>query len=251
MKSRPQSRGDEARPLAAQNVYKSFGGLRVLRGISLELHAGEVCGLIGPNGAGKSTLFNILTGHLPGDGGDVLLFGREVTGERPHVLARRGLIRSFQSPKTVEDETVLENAAIGAQFCGFDLDAARENARRLLTELGVPTGDWAKRPAEVTPPVRRMTQIVRTLTMNPKVVLLDEPMAGLDGNQIERVCRLISRLAEEGMSILLVEHRIDAVMAVAHRALVLAGGHIIFEGRPEAAKEDARVQTAYFGVSER
>jgi branched-chain amino acid transport system ATP-binding protein len=232
--------------LQARTITKSFGSFRAVDGASLAVGEGTILGLIGPNGAGKSTLFNCLTGDLPPTSGEVLLDDRDVTSMAPETRARLGLARTFQVPQTFEDMTVLENVMIGAFLRTSDPAEARERARAVIadTELGA----VADLPARsLGTPGRKRLEIARALATSPRVLLLDEAMAGLMPADVQRAITLIRRIHATGVTIVIIEHIIEVIVSLAQHVVVLHQGRRIAAGTPEEITADPQVIEAYLG----
>jgi branched-chain amino acid transport system permease protein len=247
--------------LEVAGLHKSFGGLVAVADLAFSVHAGEIVGLIGPNGAGKSTSFNLLTGVAAPSGGGVRFSGRDITGKPPQAIAALGVARSFQHVKLVAGMSVIENVAIGAHLRGhasplagvLRLDRAEEaglfaEALRQLAHVGL--SEMADRPAtELALGQQRIVEIARALCLDPVLLLLDEPAAGLRHHEKQELAALLSRLRAEGMAILLVEHDMDFVMALADRLVVMDFGTRIAEGTPGVVRQDPAVIAAYLGAS--
>lgn len=232
------------------SIRKSFGGLLVLADVDLGLGKREIVGLIGPNGAGKSTLFNVITAiHRP-DAGDVFLNGQRITHRSPHHICRLGIARTFQLVKVFLSMTALENVLVGAIY-GQRL--GRKEARKMAMESLETVGLYEKREkltAHLTLSDRRLLEVARTLASKPCVTLLDEPMAGLNPSEIGKMLRIINRVREErDMTILWVEHKIDAIFHLCDRVVVLDYGQKIAEGVPGVIAKDSKVIEAYLGES--
>lgn len=236
--------------LELKNVSKSFGGIRALNDVSFTLTEGEIVGLIGPNGAGKTTLVNVITGTSQASSGKVLFAGDDVTKQRPFQAARRGLSRTFQIVQPFPRMTVLENVAAGALFGNVkskgDVKSALDNARQQLEFTGL--ADQADRPASnLTIAGRKRLELAKSLAMQPKVLMLDEVNAGLNSSEIDGALTLIRRIAERGITILLIEHLMKVVLSLAHRVLVLHHGELIAQGGSAEMVKDPRVIEAYLG----
>ncbi|HEY0206898.1 MAG TPA: branched-chain amino acid ABC transporter ATP-binding protein/permease [Acetobacteraceae bacterium] len=245
--------------LAVAGLRKTFGGLVAVNDIGLHLDAGEIVGLIGPNGAGKSTTFNLLTGVAQPDAGQIRFQGREVSGSTPPQVAALGIARSFQHVKLVPGMSVLENVALGAHLRGhagpvralLRLDRAEEaglmaEARRQIARVGLAA--HADQPADsLALGQQRIVEIARALCLDPVLLLLDEPAAGLRHAEKAELAGLLRRLRGDGMTVLLVEHDMDFVMNLTDRLVVMEFGAKLAEGRPAAVRADARVIEAYLG----
>lgn len=231
-------------------VSKSFGGIRALNDVSFTLIEGEIVGLIGPNGAGKTTLVNVMTGTSVASSGRVLFCGNDVTNQRPYQAARRGLSRTFQIVQPFPRMTVLENVAAGALFGDVnskgDVKSALETAREQLEFTGL--AGQADRPASyLTIAGRKRLELAKSLAMQPRVLMLDEVNAGLNSSEIDGALTLIRRIADRGITILLIEHLMKVVLSVAHRVLVLHHGELIAQGTAREMVNDPRVVEAYLG----
>lgn len=235
--------------LELRNVVKTFGGVKAVNDVSFALAEGEIVGLIGPNGAGKTTLVNLVTGVHPVTSGRVLFEGRDVTRQRPHQAARRGLARTFQIVQPFPAMTVLENVTAGALFGGSARSRAEAaaTARAELEFVGL--GGLADDPASsLTLPNRKRLELAKSLCMRPRVLLLDEVNAGLNSGEIDGALRLIRRIADRGLTIVIIEHLMKVVLSVSERVLVLHHGELIAEGEPHAVVRDETVIEAYLGA---
>ena len=246
--------------LVAQGLRKAFGGLMAVNGISLHLDGREIVGLIGPNGAGKSTTFNLLTGVARPTAGQVRFLGHELHAPTPQAVARLGIARSFQHVKLVPGMPVIENVALGAHLRGragalsalLRLDRAEEarlfaEAARQLDRVGLL--DQADKPADSLPlGQQRVAEIARALCLDPVLLLLDEPAAGLRHAEKAELATLLRRLRSEGHTILLVEHDMEFVMRLADRLVVMEFGAKLAEGEPAAVRANPAVIQAYLGA---
>ena len=228
-------------------VSKSFRGLKAVSRASLAVSQGEIVALIGPNGAGKTTLFNLVAGALAPDEGRIRFRGSDIAGRRPDLVCAAGIGRTFQIVKPFADMTVLENAMVGGFRGTSDRAQARARAARALRWLDMwPLRD---RPASaLTLPDRKRLEVARALATEPTLLLLDEVMAGLRPTETDQMVAAFKRLAlEQGVTILLIEHVMRAVMALAGRVYVLHHGEIIASGTPQQVTTDARVLESYLG----
>jgi len=247
--------------LSVRNLTKRFGGLLAVSNVDLDLPHGKVLALIGPNGAGKSTTVNLLTGVLVPSEGSVSLEGRELTGRSPSAIARSGLVRTFQNGRLFARLTVLENVMTGADgrsvITLFDAVARtprfrteetqfRRQAMELLAELKL-DGDADRRVGELPYGKQRKLEIARALIMQPRILLLDEPAAGLNSGEVEELIAYVCLLRDRGLSILLIEHNMKLVMRLADRVAVLNFGQKIADGTPEQVRAEESVIEAYLG----
>jgi branched-chain amino acid transport system ATP-binding protein len=235
--------------LETRGLSRRFGGLEALSDVSLSVEAGTVLGIIGPNGAGKSTLINLVTGHVKPSSGSVCVDGREVTGQRPWVIARAGVARTFQIVKPFRELTVRDNVAIGAMFgrdgAGSVKDAQRR-ADEVLERVGL-AGRGDVPPRELGVADARRLELAKALALGPRLLLLDEVMAGLRGSEIEPALELIRSLRDEGMTIVAVEHIVKVILSVSDEVLVLHQGRELTRGKPAEVVKDERVIEAYLG----
>jgi len=232
--------------LEVAGVTKRFGGLTAVADASLEVREGEITALIGPNGAGKTTLFGIVAGFVAADGGSVHFAGEEILGLPPHVLARRGLVRTFQIVQPFAGLTVRENIAVGCQLRERSRPAALAEAAAVARRVGM--SDLIDQPVgALTIAGRKRLELARALATRPRLLLLDEVMAGLNPAEIAELVPLIRAVRDSGVTLLLTEHVMQAVMSLAERVYVLNDGRIIAEGPPAMIVADARVVEAYLG----
>jgi branched-chain amino acid transport system ATP-binding protein len=232
--------------LEVGRISKRFGGLVAVHDLSLEVARGEVLGLIGPNGAGKTTAFNLISGFLAPDAGTIRFDGHPLGGLKPHAICRLGLARTFQIVRPFPHLSVLDNVRVGALARQSDMAEARERARAVVAHVGL--GAKAEQPAAgLTLAERKRLELARALATEPVLLLLDEVMAGLNPTETAAIVELIRRINEGGVSILLIEHNMRAVMSLSHRIAVLNFGEKIVEGPPAAVANHPRVIEAYLG----
>jgi branched-chain amino acid transport system ATP-binding protein len=233
--------------LEVEEVSKHFRGLKAVSGASLRVARGEIVALIGPNGAGKTTLFNLIAGVFAPTAGRIVFEGRDCAGQRPDEACKAGIGRTFQIVKPFADMTVIENAMVGGFRGTRDEDEARECAEGALRAVGMLA--LAERlAASLTLPDRKRLEVARALATRPKLLLLDEVMAGLRPTETDVMVAALRRLnAEHGLTLLLTEHVMRAVMALAQRVYVLHHGEVIAEGTPAEVTRDARVLSSYLG----
>ena len=232
--------------LAARGLTKRFGGLQAVAGLDLEVGRGEMLGLIGPNGAGKTTVFNLLSGFLVPDAGDIVLDGRSIVGLPPHAICRLGLARTFQIVRPFPRMTVLENVHVGALARYPRAPEALARARDVVAQVGLDARALVLAGA-LTLADRKRLELARALATGPAMLLLDEVMAGLNPTEIETIIRLIRAIHESGVSILLIEHNMRAVMTLSQRIVVLSFGERIAEGPPAEIANHPKVVEAYLG----
>ncbi|MDQ7851219.1 MAG: ABC transporter ATP-binding protein [Armatimonadota bacterium] len=236
--------------LETQNLTKSFGGILALDGLSLTVPAGTIVGLIGPNGSGKTTFFNLVTGVYPPDRGLVRFRGRLITGLRPHRIARLGIGRTFQIPAPFVKMTVLDDVAVGAFIHAGTMAAARRAAMEILEFVGL-AGKARELVSQVTLEDRKRLELARALATRPELLLLDEVMAGLNPTEVRAAVELIRAIRARGITIVVVEHVMDAILSLCERIVVLNQGRKIAEDVPERIVTDEAVIRAYLGERRR
>jgi branched-chain amino acid transport system ATP-binding protein len=232
--------------LRVENVSKRFGGLLAVDRASFTAPAGRITALIGPNGAGKTTLFAIIAGFLLPTEGRVLYDGADITGEAPHRLARRGIARTFQIVQPFAGLTVAENVAVGAHLTRPARAVALAAAAEVARTVGL--GDMLDRPAaSLTVAGRKRLELARALALEPRLLLLDEVLAGLNPSEIRDMVPVIQAIRDRGIAVVMIEHVMQAVMRLAEHVFVLSQGRIIADGAPQAVAADPHVVEAYLG----
>lgn len=232
--------------LVIRNLSKRFGGLRAVQEVSFSVGENETVALIGPNGAGKTTSFNLITGYHRPDEGSVVAFGREIVGLRPHDICAHGLARTFQVARPFGRMTVLDNVLTGAFLRDRNPDIAREKARETIEFVGLSARERTPARALTTIDQRRL-EMARALATQPRLLLLDEVMAGLNPSEIDQAVALVGKLSQRGLTIVIVEHVMRAIMSVARHIVVLDHGQKIAEGSPKEVVANEDVIRAYLG----
>ncbi|MFT4098664.1 MAG: ABC transporter ATP-binding protein [Rhodoblastus sp.] len=234
--------------LEVQGVVKRFRGLTAVDTVSLAVNDGEIFAIIGPNGAGKTTLFNLIAGVYAPDEGEIRYAGARIDGQDPEKICAAGIARTFQIVKPFPDLTVRDNVAIGAMLRASDMNAARREGDEILRKLDL-FDKSAQKAGSLTLPDRKRLEVARALATKPRIILLDEVMAGLRPTETDRmvgVLRDINR--HDKLTIVMIEHVMRAVMALADRVHVLHHGASIAEGAPQEVTKDARVIESYLGM---
>jgi branched-chain amino acid transport system ATP-binding protein len=232
--------------LTLESVTKRFGGLTAVRAVSLEVRRGDLLGIIGPNGAGKTTLFNVIAGYYRPEEGRIVFEGRDVTGLPAHAISRLGLTRTFQIVKPFGNLSVADNVMIGALTRLQRVRDARGEAERVIALCGL--GPHAAARARALPiGLRKRLEVARALATRPRLLLLDEVMAGLNPSELSGIIDLVRRVHAEGVTLIVIEHVMAAMMRLAQRIVMLHHGEKIAEGTPEEIAHDRRVIDAYLG----
>ena len=235
--------------LTLEGVSKSFGGLHALRDVGFSVEAGEIFAIIGPNGAGKTTLFNCIAGAIAPSAGTIRFAGQRIDGRRPHEICGLGLVRTFQIVKPFRGMTVLENVKVAAFARHPSARAAEALARGVIDRLDM--AELADVDAdELNVAQLRRLEIARALATEPKMLLLDEALAGLTATETVVMCDMIRRLPQQGIAVIVVEHSIPVVSSLCSRAVVITFGQVLVEGPTREVIADPRVQEAYLGKAE-
>jgi branched-chain amino acid transport system ATP-binding protein len=233
--------------LRVADVSKTFGGLKAVSRVSLDVPQGSLTALIGPNGAGKTTLFALMSGFISVDEGRIELAGQDITGQAPHLNARLGMARTFQIVQPFAAQTVRENIAVGAHLRHPRRADALAQAEAVAHRVGL--GPQLDKPAsDLTVAGRKRLELARALATQPRLLLLDEVLAGLNPQEIGDMIPVVRSIADGGVTVLMIEHVMQAVMNLAEHVWVLAQGELIAQGTPQAVTRDDRVIEAYLGV---
>jgi branched-chain amino acid transport system ATP-binding protein len=235
-----------AEALVIKGLNKRFGGLRAVQDVSFTVQENETVALIGPNGAGKTTSFHLITGFHRPDSGSVTAYGRDITGLKPHDICEHGLVRTFQVAKPFGAMTVLDNVMTGAFLRDKNATAARAKAREAIEFVGLSAREQTA-ARDLTTIDQRRLEMARALATQPRLLLLDEVMAGLNPSEIDQAVALVGKLSQRGLTIVIVEHVMRAIMAVARHIVVLDHGQKIAEGTPREIVENPEVVRAYLG----
>ncbi|TMB43570.1 MAG: ABC transporter ATP-binding protein [Chloroflexi bacterium] len=240
----------EAALLELKGVTKRFGGVAALNGVDISVTRGEILGMIGPNGAGKTTLLNCISGVYKPDAGEIRWQGMPIQGMRPHRVAKLGIGRTFQIVKPFGSMTVRENAAVGALFgsaeTSLSVKQSFEQADRVLDLVGLRSKAGSLVTA-LTIPDRKRLEVARAVATQPKLLLLDEVMAGLNSVEVDEALEMVRAVHATGVTVVLIEHVMRVIVGVCTRAVVLDFGHVLAEGEPRVVLRDERVIQAYLG----
>jgi branched-chain amino acid transport system ATP-binding protein len=232
--------------LEVTQLSKAFGGLQAVKNVSMAVPVGSLTALIGPNGAGKTTLFALISGFERPDAGEVKLEGQSITGRRPDQIARLGMTRTFQIVQPFAAQTVRENIAVGAHLHEPNRRKALQAAEQIAAQVGL-TPMLDRAAADLTVAGRKRLEMARALATRPKLLLLDEVLAGLNPNEIQEVIPVVRQIVASGVTVLMIEHVMQAVMNLAQYVWVLAQGELIAQGSAQAVTQDERVISAYLG----
>jgi branched-chain amino acid transport system ATP-binding protein len=248
--------------LALSELSKSFGGLLAVNRVSFGVPPGSIKALIGPNGSGKTTTFNLISGILKPSRGSILFDGLNIVGRKPYQICALGIGRTFQTPQLIADATILENIMLGRHcrtrseffasalrlpILGREEESGKQRSLELLEFLGLEKLDPYLAASELPYGTQRLIEIARAMAIEPKLILMDEPAAGLDLSETKRLAEILRKIAELGITILLIEHDMNLVMKVAGEIAVLNYGQVIAEGSPREVQNDEEVIKAYLG----
>ena len=234
--------------LEVSNVTKRFGGLAANEDVTFDVYEGEIVGIVGPNGAGKTTLYNAISGVSPATSGQVFFDGKEITQTPPHEICKMGIGRTFQIPLSIDELTVFDNTLVGA-FCHTDnVSEARDKAFEILKFCGLDQVANMK-AAQLNITQKKRLEICRALATNPKLLLLDETMAGLSSSGREEAIEFIYKINESGVTIVTIEHIMEVIMRISNRVVVLNSGRLFMTGTPAEVTSNEKVIEVYLGGS--
>jgi branched-chain amino acid transport system ATP-binding protein len=236
--------------LEARGVTRYFGGLAAVSNVDFEVREGEVLGLIGPNGAGKTTLFNLISAALSPQMGSITFKDREIVGLKPHKICRMGLARTFQTVKVFSNKSVLHNVLLGAYFGRQNRMATKDalSGAKALLEFVELAGEAETLAKDLTLASQKRLEVARALATQPEVLLLDEMMEGLNPTEVSKAISLVKRIQDRGVTVIMIEHVMRAIMSVCSRIIVLHHGAKIAEGTPREISENQKVIEVYFGA---
>jgi len=232
--------------LDIKGLTKYFGGLRAVQDLSFQVNEGEILGLIGPNGAGKTTAFNLIAGFIRPTAGQIFLDGQDLVGMKPYAVTRKGIARTFQIVKPFKKLPVLENVALAAFLRFPSRSAAEAEARNVLERMGLGQ-KLSAAASDLTLSEQKRLEIARALATRPRLLLLDEPMSGLNSTEIDHATRLVIDICKQGISVIWVEHVLKAIMNASHRVVVISQGQKIADSSPQQVVNNPEVIAAYLG----
>ena len=233
--------------LKTENLTKRFGSVVAVDDVSIEIPEGEITGLIGPNGAGKTTLFNLITGFYTPSNGTVTYKGEDITNLAPHEISKKGISRTFQVPKPLNQLSVTENVVVGALGEGKGRQAAMEKANETLDRVNF-QGDYSMTANSLNVGQLKRLEIAKAVATDPDLLMLDEAVAGLNPDERGKLVNVIEKLNDQGITILMVEHVMEVVMGLSNRVIVLDEGKVLTEGTPKEVQNDDEVIEVYLGT---